>query len=42
MQPKNKNAFRHSEKLPFLFSLLSYLFSGKVVRESQRKVKTEK
>ena len=30
------------EKLPFLLSLLSYLFSGKVAREFQRKVKSEK
>ena len=27
-----KIAFRHSEKIHFLFSLLSYLFSGKVAR----------
>ena len=27
-------SFCHSEKLPFLFSLLSYLFSGKVAVES--------
>jgi hypothetical protein len=29
---KNKNAFRHREKPPFLFSFLSYPFSGKVAR----------
>jgi len=27
-----KIALRHSEKIHFLFSLLSYLFSGKVAR----------
>ena len=31
------NAFRHSEKPPFLFSLLSYLFSGKVAWEDSEK-----
>ena len=30
------------EKLPFLFSLLFHLFSGKVAREFQGKVKSEK
>jgi hypothetical protein len=32
-----KNAFRHGEKLPFLFSLLYYLFSGKVAGERLEK-----
>ena len=32
-----KTAFRHSEKLPFLFSLLYYLFSGKVARGNLEK-----